>query len=476
MDEFKSKVLNTVNKHCLITQGSRVCAAVSGGADSMALLRFLMSVREALGFTLSAVNIEHGIRGRESIRDSEFVKNFCKEKDIPLQIFIVNAPKHAAETKQGIEAAARELRYRCFENLRKKADRLALAHHRGDQAETVLLRLFRGSGAGLSAMDYMRGNYYIRPFLDVSKAEILDYVSREKIPYVGDSSNSDDTYDRNYVRNRVMPPVAVRFPGAEAAIARAAANLRADNLYIESNLPPLRKEGGEAAIEFERFALPDALINRLIFKAFSLLGAEADIEERHINLIKELQREGESGAEIMLPRGLRAVKDYTCVSLLPPEAEDQTVPDSEFTDALAAGELVFGGRHLKLRLVSRKEYNDEITNYKSQITNKDSHNCALRAVHCALYKTLFADIAAIPANAVIRQRLRGDRFRKFGGGAAPLSDFFIDKKVPARKRGGFPLIADGCEVLCVCGMEIGEKLKVTRKTAKILKITIEENI
>ena len=454
MDGFKTRVLETISKHGLIKRGDRVCAAVSGGADSMALLCFLMEVRKETGLILSAVNIEHGIRGRESVRDSEFVKGFCKERDIPLQIFLVDAPKHARDTKQGIEAAARELRYRCFEKMRGGNDRLALAHHRGDQAETVLLRLFRGGGAGISGMDYVRDNFYIRPFLDVSKDEIREYALQNNIPFVTDSSNSDNSYDRNFVRNNILTAAGERFPGCEAALARAAAHIRADNLYIESMLPPVVFEGGEAGVDFEYFGLPDAIVNRLLFKAFAALGVETDIEERHISLIKGLQRDGESGAEIMLPHRLRAIKDYARVTIAPRGDDNKAIYGMPFSEALNLKEIAFGARKITFEFISRKEYNG-------------SGPAAAR-------RPLYADGAAIPAGAIIRQRQDGDRFKKFGGGRVPLSDFFIDRKVPARHRGLFPLIAgaDG-EIFCICGMEISDKVKVTDKTKQILKITIE---
>ncbi len=455
MDEFRDKIINTIKRQNLIPAGAGVCAAVSGGADSMALLCFLLEARGELGITLSAVNIEHGIRGKESIRDSEFVKDFCFKAGIPLKIFMVNALKHAEATKQGAEAAARELRYKSFESMRGRVDLIALAHHRGDQAETILMRLFRGSGAGLSGMGYIRDGFYIRPFLSASRAEVMGYVTRNDIPFVSDSSNSDNTYDRNFIRNRIMPKVTERWQGAEAAIARAAVNIAADNEFIESMLPKVSFEDGEALIAAEKFDLHDALISRLIFRSLQAIGIEKDIEARHIGLIKELGKTGPTGAAVMLPQGASAVKDSDGVAFTLSGAAAAPVYGGSFSEAVKAGKFDAGNYVLKFEFVTQKEYNENV---------RERNRAAEGAV-------LYFDAGQVPCEAVIRPRMAGDVFTKFGGGTLPLSDFFIDKKIPSRKRANYPLIADGNRILCVCGIEISDGIRISKKSEKIVKVT-----
>ena len=455
MDELRQKAAETVKKYNLIPAGSRVCAAVSGGADSMALLCFLIELRGELDIELSAVNIEHGIRGKESIRDSEFVKDFCDKAGIPLKIFMVNTLKHAENTKQSAEAAARELRYKSFESLRGRVDRVALAHHRGDQAETVLLRLFRGSGAGLSGMEYIRDGFYIRPFLSVSRAEVMGYVSANKIPFVNDATNSDNAYDRNFVRNIVMPKVAERWQGAETAIARAAQNIAADNDYINGMMPEVTFEDGEALIETDKFSLHGAILNRLIFKALEKIGVEKDIEARHIGLIKELLKSGPTGAAVMLPQGAEAVKDYDGIAFTRHAGQNAPAYGGDFFAALEKGGFDAGNYALTFDIVSQKEYNETV---RAKALNKDGIN--------------YFDAALIGDGAVIRPRMNGDVFTKFGGGTLPLSDYFIDKKIPARHRGRYPVIADGNRILCVCGVEISDGIRVGKKPVKIVRVTL----
>jgi tRNA(Ile)-lysidine synthase len=287
----------------------RVAAAVSGGMDSMTLLHLLRERAAEWNITLCAVNIEHGIRGAESRRDSDFVRGYCADNGIPLYFEAADAPAYAAAHSGGIEAAARALRFAFFNRLIDGgvADRVALAHHSDDNAETVLLNLFRGGGArGLRGMEYVRDGRFVRPFLDVSRAMIADYADKNKIPYVTDSSNEDTAYNRNFIRREILPRVAARFNGAAGNIAAAARRIGRDNAFIEAcadTMPP------------ERARECPAVLSRLIFRALRTLNA-ADIEEKHVDIIIDLIRNGRNGACIDLPGNLRARREYGRVTFI----------------------------------------------------------------------------------------------------------------------------------------------------------------
>ena len=214
----------------LIPPGSRVLCAVSGGADSMCLLQLLWSQRETLGITVAAAHYEHGIRGEESLRDACFVEDFCRRRDIPFYLGQGNVPEKAREQGLGLEDCARRLRYAFLETTAREQGwvLIATAHNADDQAETLLLRLARGSGTqGLAGIPRRRGNI-IRPLLDWTREEILAVLDEEQIPHVEDSSNRDERYARNLVRSRVVPVLRQLNPRLAQAAARTARVLERD--------------------------------------------------------------------------------------------------------------------------------------------------------------------------------------------------------------------------------------------------------
>ena len=214
----------------LLPQGSRVLCAVSGGADSMALLHRLWSARESLGIAVCAAHYEHGLRGEESRRDADFVARWCREREIPCLVEHGDVPAYAGEKQLGIEEAARELRYAFLERAAAElnCDLIATAHTADDNAETLLFHLLRGSGAaGLGGIPRQRGRI-IRPLLDTSRAEIEDYLRQNAVPHVEDSSNENEIYSRNLLRRRVMPVLRQLNPRCEEAMGRTARLLERD--------------------------------------------------------------------------------------------------------------------------------------------------------------------------------------------------------------------------------------------------------
>ena len=197
--------------------GRIVGVALSGGRDSVALCHAL---KEA-GENIVALNVEHGIRGENSLKDSAFVKEFCKERGIKLYSFSVDAPKFASENGYTIEQAARVLRYQVFERAMADGfcDVVALAHHKGDQAETILMRILRGTGTkGLVGMREVNGRY-VRPLLSYSREDIDEYIAKNNLPFVEDETNADTSYSRNFLREELRR-LKERYPDLENSFAR----------------------------------------------------------------------------------------------------------------------------------------------------------------------------------------------------------------------------------------------------------------
>jgi len=433
----------------LLEKGDRVGVAVSGGADSMALLHFLNSFTETLGIEVVAVHVNHGIRPT-SRKESLFVRNYCKKNNIPFVSYVVDVPTFAKAQKMGIEQAARIKRYECFETAVKRfrLTKVTVAHHQGDQAETILLHIFRGSGiAGARGMDLIRefcknphgGDpvMLIRPFLETPKTDIVAYNYRNQISYVEDETNREDAFARNFIRNQIIPAIQTEWRNVEKNITDFGRNCKSDDEYLNSlaNMESLLGDGNHVRVPLNFFAYPYPVISRIILAAFSLISAKENIEKKHVDLIVSLAKSGENGSRTDLPNNLYAVKEYEYMSIVRKQ------------EAVKAKVYSF-----KIGHTSFAEYGTII------VTKTISHKDALKR------GLMVIDVDKLPRASKWRTRKDGDVFKKFGGGSKTLNAYLIDKKVPSRLRDKLPVLAHDNEVYAIAGIEISEKVKTDRDT------------
>jgi len=270
------RIKHDIVKHGLIKEGEKVAVACSGGKDSMALLHYIWNNREELKCDVCVVNIDHTIR-ENSAEDSAFVEKYCQKNGIKIYSYKVDAIKYSNDKKLTLEQGARECRYRVFKSLvsRGIVSKIALAHHLQDQAETILLNLFRGTGIlGAGGMDFARDDIYIRPMLNTSQQEILAYVSTNEIPFVEDETNQDNEYSRNYIRNKLMPLIRFKWPSADRAISKFGENCRQDEQYIQASISKdaILTEEGIARVNANYFVYADSYVFRLILRAIKTIG------------------------------------------------------------------------------------------------------------------------------------------------------------------------------------------------------------
>ena len=261
-------ITDLISRYDMLPKGSRVLCAVSGGADSMALLHWMKQNEEKLEITVLAAHFEHGIRGEESLRDQRFVESFCRERDIPVFTGRGDVPVYASENGLGLEEAARDLRYAFLEEAAEQnhCDRIATAHNADDNAETVLLNLIRGAGtAGLSGIPPVRG-IIVRPLLSTTREEIEQYLESNGIPHVEDSSNGTDACSRNLLRHHVMPVLKEINPAVERAVLRTGELLRVDEELLDELAESFisRHFDGESVPAKGLAALPGAVQSRVI--------------------------------------------------------------------------------------------------------------------------------------------------------------------------------------------------------------------
>ena len=281
-------VLELIKKHQMLSPGDHLVVALSGGRDSMALLHLMLSLREQLSITVSAAHYNHNLRGEESLRDEAFVREYCREHEIPLAVGSGDVSGYAAEHGVGIEEAARLLRYNFLLSLEGK---IATAHNADDNLETLLMHLIRGTGLhGLGGIPPVRDRL-IRPLLTVERAAIDAYCLSNHIPYVEDSTNSEDFCLRNRLRHQVLPLLRQENPGIAGDLSRLSLLLRDEDAYLAQEAAKHLNPGGMIAVElgigeaeavaqlFEKAGLTDIEIRRDLYGVARMVGARRRSEE-----------------------------------------------------------------------------------------------------------------------------------------------------------------------------------------------------
>ncbi|NLK17489.1 MAG: tRNA lysidine(34) synthetase TilS [Clostridiales bacterium] len=438
--------LDTIKKYGLIHKGDVIGCAVSGGSDSMALLHFLLSLREPMGFEVVCVNVDHGIRGKESEEDSDFVRRFCESEKVEFLFKKADAPVFAKERRIGLEQAAREIRYSFFYELIEsgRCAKAFTAHNKMDNVETIMLNILRGSGmGGLKGMDVDNGRGIARPLLFTSKEEITRYVAENGIEYRIDSTNFDEGYSRNFLRNRVFPLLEQRFPGFYDNVERLSKIIRQEKEYLDA----LSQRHIEREEEGCRITLPcdEVLIRHAAFLCCRLLGEAKDIESANIEDVVELASGG-SGSRIDIGSGITVHREY----------------DSLFFER-GQGNVESFFIPFKSGIMETPQYiiEAEEQTYEGQ----DIGGLKARSI-------LVCDAGKVPQGAVIRPRREGDLFKRYKGGTKSLSDYLTDIKVPKRRRDSLPILAAGGRVLAVFPFDISDEIKVDDTTKRIFKIKI----
>ena len=414
--------------------------ALSGGGDSMALLHYMLGQAKIYSFSVIAINVEHGIRGKSSISDTNFVIDYCNKHDIPLLTYSVDCKKYASENKLSLEQAGRILRYQCFYQAiaQKKCDLVATAHHLKDNLESILFNLFRGTALkGLCGIDQNYDNKIIRPFLSVSKSQIEDYLEKNAIPFVTDDTNFCADYTRNDIRLNLIPKIEQIFPDAEKCVYRFSQTAKLENEYLEEQtLKSMTFDKDSVKIILP---LHPALLGRATVLALKHLGVQKDWEKTHIDSVNQLAN-GQNGNKAYLKNGVIAIKEYDRITFI--KGLDTIDKQIEFKK----GAHLFNGQTLTIESANPND----------------------------LKGGFYCDQDKIPKGSIIRTRRENDKFTKFGGGTKSLSDYLTDKKIPSSKRDSLPLIAFGNQVLAIFGIAISEKIKVDSSTKQILKLTKED--
>lgn len=430
------KVLQYISEHQLFEAGAKVIVGVSGGADSVALLDMLYSLK--LECVVAHCNFH--LRGAESNRDAFFVEELCEKYKLKYERIDFDTEAYAVQNSISIEMAARELRYNWFEQIRTihLADRIAVAHHRDDSVETILLNLVRGTGIrGLTGISPQNG-YIVRPLLCLGRDEILEYLKERKLSYVDDSTNNEDLYTRNKIRLNIIPLLETINPSAKEAIIRTAGHLAqvetVYKFYIEQAKNDIFKDNRIDIKKFVQYIEPEAVLYeilapygfnsstiRQIFESLISQPGKVFYSDTH-----KLVRDRES--YILKKINNLSVESFTI------HPEDKII---SYPLKMSVEEIILGA-------------NFEITKDKD---------------------TIYIDKDKISYPLSIRKWQQGDWFIPFGmKGKKKVSDYFTDRKYSLFDKEEAWLLCSGDDIVWVIGERSDERFKVDNSTKEVIKI------
>lgn len=448
---MREKVRKTIAQFHMFPRGAKLIVGLSGGADSVALLHLLHSWQKEENWQITAVHIHHGLRGKEADEDARFAEDFCVSLGIPCVVKRYDVAKEAKLRGLGEEETGRILRYAAFREAAGREGRIAVAHHRKDQAETVLMRLCRGTGlTGLTGMSPVRGDI-CRPLLFCDREEVEQYCRENHLFWREDATNQQEKYTRNKLRLRILPLLEEINPKAVAHIAETASLLAEEEDFLEQQAEAYFAQGKlpsapeEIHLSREKLhALHPAMRRRVLRKAMANF-LQTDVSQAQITALEDLLQK-ESGKSRDFPQGIRAENRYEALVLFRKREQQAEgfcceLPVDEEVLIPEAGIAVCASFHEK----------------KVEIS---AETCTNVFDYDKIKYTLFC-----------RTRKVGD-FIPLQNGRKKIKDLFIDEKIPRDWREAYPLITMGEEVLWVPGLRASAAAGVDEQTVRRIWIRI----
>ena len=440
---MEQTILSFCREYGLLRHGERVAVAVSGGADSMALLAVLLRLRETLGIEVSAAHFHHGLRGAEADRDLAFVRDWCREQGIACAEGRGDVRAYAAETGQSEETAARSLRYAFLESL--PVDKIATAHNANDNLETVLEHLLRGAGIrGFAGIPPQRGRL-VRPMLRCTHAEAERYLALQGIPHVEDSTNAADGCLRNRLRRKVTPLLLEENPDLLRTVARSCAIVRAEDDFLSAQAreaeTACREAGGWSCTRL--LSLAPILRRRVLLGLLRTLPMENPTQAA-VDALEQLLTAGPSASRV-LPGGWEAWREYGLLCL----GERRRVLCCPERELIIPGTTLLPELGMKI-LANVTE--------SSNISQKNLNTFALR------YDMIAQE------RCCVRARRTGDTLR-LPGGARSVKRLMIDRRIPAHARSACPVVLCGTQVAAVLGLAVDSAF-LPLPGAAVLELTL----
>jgi tRNA(Ile)-lysidine synthase len=448
------KALKFIDENNLIQKSDKILVAFSGGADSVFLLHFLSKFRKRFGIEVAAFHLNHKLRGKSADADEKFCIQFCSKHKIELVHISNDVKTLSKKMKLSIEETAREIRYSELKNAshKLKCNKIATAHNASDNVETILLNFIKGAGLkGLSGIPVKRENI-IRPILCLSSEEIREYLRQNNISFRIDKTNLDSDYERNFLRNEIIPKLKERLnPRLEEKISNTAKIIYEVNSFVKSRIKKLESKsskffGDEIRVDTKALSKIDKSLSGIFLK--SLIENKFDIElssENIYSLIELLDLQ--TGRTVNLKKNILAAKERNKIVIRQKNLQkrEKSVYKIEAGQRLNIGESVISINEINRKMI-------KFTSDKSiEFISGDG-----------LGKTF-----------EIRKWKDGDKFQPIGmQGTKKISDFLSDEKIPSYRKREHLVLTNSGIIIWVIGLRIDERFKVTKEVKKILKLTI----
>ncbi len=440
----KNRIKEYINSYNMLNKGDKVVLGLSGGPDSVCLFFTLMALQAEYELHIYPLHVNHCIRGEDADEDQAYVESLCRDFDITVRTLRIDIPAMVKESGRSLEEEARMARYEAFEAYANElsADgsnvRIAIAHNADDNAETVIFHMARGTGLdGMCGIAPVRGRI-IRPLLEVSKMEILEFIEANEIPYCIDSTNEEVEYDRNRIRHNILPELAKINPKALEHITEMTNRLSEVSAYISLEANGLLQIAQECDNKLRKRAIstaPRVIATQALKEYLSqFMPQKKDVSAVHIDSIMGLLNE-DGERQVHLPYGKTVIISYEEIYVIDDENQ---------------------GEQPKFNY--REFAYEQGMKYPTETYTK------------------WFDCDRITDNVVIRTRQEGDYLTiDAAGNHKSIQDYFVDEKIPRHLRDNTLLVCDGSHVMWVVGHRISEYYKISNNTKRVLEIVMEES-
>lgn len=454
MKKIDEKIIRFIKENELINQGDKILVAFSGGPDSVFLLKFLIKYQRMYKIKIGAVHINHLIRGKEGDEDEKFCEKFCSNEKVVFYTAKRNVPQYAKKKKISLEEAAREVRYDELSKIRLKFgyDKIATAHNCSDNAETVFLNLIKGAGLkGLSGIPITRGKI-IRPILPITKDEIIIYLEKQKVKYVIDKTNTSNEYERNLIRNELIPVVKKHLnPKIEQSVFKSSLVLKkqfeilGSLIKIISEIMTSKTKYG-IELDIDKLSKFDNKIWTDVIKYSADRNLDVNLSFNDCNKLASLMTK-KIGSKINILQGLSGLRERSKIIIRRLEKQNELSSlEIKVGESVQIGTKKISVDHSELSL---NEY------------SKDK-------------SVEFIDADQVSGNFIVRKWKNGDRFYPLGlKGSKKVSDFLNSQKVPVTEKRNQLILLNKDKIVWVIGFRIDDRFKITNKTQRVLKLCME---
>lgn len=470
-NKFIHSVEQTVKAFEMFKPKDSVLVGVSGGPDSVALLYVLLALASTFSLRIGVAHLNHCLRQDDSDKDAEFVASLARKLNLPCYITKKDVRRYQQKNKLSLEEAARSVRYAFLNNVaeRNRFNKIALGHHSDDNAELVLMYIFRGSGPlGISGIPPKRDEKIVRPLIRSTRSEVIEFLSENRLRYVSDSSNTDRKYLRNKIRHELIPSLKASYnPRITETLNRLASIIRREDEWIEDIITPifeksaLAVEGDKIVLSVQRLdGIHIAAKRRVIRKAIKRIkGDLRRITLTHIDSTISLLEKGPAYACLDLPDRIRIRKKRNILIL----SREKSALRSLDVKSIDGETLFFEYKISKPGALFIKEINTQLKLSETGIEN-------LHDVHGTGHQIAFFDMDNLAFPLVVRNFRPGDRFTPLGmTGTQKVKKYFINNKVPRTERERCPLLLSQGKIIWVVGYRIDDFVKIKSSTKNVLK-------